>query len=90
MPDLQVVITGRVQGVGFRWFVRSTARRLGVAGWAMNLPDGSVRVAARGPQGALDALMAALRAGPAAARVATVRPEPADPAGTLPDPFEIR
>jgi acylphosphatase len=43
-----VVVEGRVQGVGFRWWVRSQARRLGLAGTATNLPDGRVEVVAEG------------------------------------------
>ena len=50
------VISGRVQGVGFRWFVRVQARRLGLAGWVANAPDGSVEIAASGEQARLDDL----------------------------------
>ena len=46
--QLHVVVRGRVQGVGFRWFVREAARALGLAGWVRNRPDGSVEVAAEG------------------------------------------
>jgi acylphosphatase len=70
------LVTGRVQGVGFRWFVERRARALGLAGWVRNLPDGSVEVAAAGDDAALDALRATLREGPSGARVMAVREEP--------------
>jgi acylphosphatase len=62
-------ITGRVQGVGFRYFVLGEARRLGLTGWAANRRDGSVEVRAEGRLDALDALLEALAIGPPGARV---------------------
>jgi acylphosphatase len=61
-----------VQGVGFRWFVYREADRLRIGGFARNLPDGSVEVVSEGPEEALEALEAALRRGPAMARVDAV------------------
>ncbi|MBD0292684.1 MAG: acylphosphatase [Jiangellaceae bacterium] len=58
-------VRGRVQGVGFRWFARRVAQSLGLAGKAMNLPDGSVEVVAEGPRAACERFVDALR-GPAA------------------------
>ena len=72
MTDLHVAVRGRVQGVGFRWFVRERARRLGLAGWVRNQRDGSVEVAARGAADALRALESALRDGPEGAQVTAV------------------
>ncbi len=66
------IVRGRVQGVGFRWFVQRSARVLGLTGWAKNLPDGSVQVAARGPAKALDSLREALESGPRWSRVDSV------------------
>jgi acylphosphatase len=63
------VVRGRVQGVGFRWFVMREAQRLKVGGFARNLPDGSVEVVSEGSEAALDALEAKLRQGPSHARV---------------------
>ncbi len=64
------IVSGVVQGVGFRWFVARHARALGLGGYARNLPDGRVEVvAARGAAEALGRLEALLRAGPAHARV---------------------
>jgi acylphosphatase len=57
-------ILGRVQGVGFRWFVREEARELGLSGRVKNLPDGSVEVVAVGAPPALDRLRERLRNGP--------------------------
>ena len=53
---LDATLHGRVQGVGFRWFVQRTARGLGLVGWTQNQPDGSVRVVAEGPSASLDLL----------------------------------
>ena len=63
------LISGRVQGVGFRWFTRQQAERLGLSGWAENLPDGRVEIVARGAPDALDEFEEAIRQGPRFARV---------------------
>jgi len=62
-------VRGRVQGVGFRWFVMGVAERLGLEGYVRNLPDGSVEVVARGTREAMDELERALARGPATARI---------------------
>lgn len=69
MNAMHVRVTGVVQGVGFRWFVRERARRLGLSGWVRNLPDGSVEVAAEGEAGQLDLLREELLRGPRGASV---------------------
>lgn len=74
-------VQGRVQGVGFRAFVISRARALGVAGSVRNLPDGGVWVEAEGERTRLDALIGELRAGPPAARVDAVRIAWREPTG---------
>jgi acylphosphatase len=66
------VVRGRVQGVGFRWFVREAGRELGLSGWVCNRPDGSVEVAAEGDSVLLDRLRDALRRGPPGAVVTSV------------------
>jgi acylphosphatase len=64
------LVSGQVQGVGFRWFVARHARALGLGGYARNLPDGRVEVVAGGGRGeALARLEELLRAGPAHAMV---------------------
>jgi acylphosphatase len=69
---LHVVVRGRVQGVGFRWFVNQMARSLDVAGWVRNRPDGGVEVAAEGAFDAIAKLRAELRQGPDGAHVESV------------------
>jgi acylphosphatase len=66
-------IFGRVQGVGFRWFVLQQARKLGITrGMARNLGDGSVEVVAEGERAQLDALELDLNRGPRSAHVERV------------------
>ncbi len=73
------VVTGRVQGVGFRWFVEREAVLLGLAGWVRNREDGAVEVLARGSQSQLGVLYDRLKEGPRAARVDLVEVEDAAP-----------
>ncbi len=69
----RIVVSGRVQGVGFRFFAARHARRLGVGGSVRNLPDGRVEIVAEGDRAALEALVAALGDGPPGAAVHDVR-----------------
>ncbi len=87
---LRYVVTGRVQGVGFRWFVLREAQRLGLRGYAANLVDGSVEVVASGKTEALDRLEAALSHGPSAARVISVDKSVISHEVQLPNIFDIR
>lgn len=89
MSDLHVRVTGIVQGVGFRWFVREKARRLGLSGWVRNLPDGSVEVAASGQPGQLELLRGELRRGPNGARVDGVHDMDGQPDEPLKTPFGL-
>jgi acylphosphatase len=66
------LVSGRVQGVGYRWFVLREAEALGVGGWVRNLPDGRVEVAGKGTSAQLLALEALIRRGPGAAHVESV------------------
>ena len=86
---LRIVVTGRVQGVGFRWHVRETARRESLAGWVRNLPDGSVELLARGDPGGVDRLLSSVRSGPPGARVEDVSVESTEADGSLPYPFTV-
>lgn len=88
MPSIHLRLRGRVQGVGFRWFVRVHARRLGLAGYVANLQDGSVEVAASGQREKLDELSRVVRQGPDGAEISKVEELP--PADDLESPFAIR
>jgi acylphosphatase len=66
------LVSGMVQGVGFRWFVARHARSLGLSGYARNLPDGRVEVVVDGPETSLPDLEQLLRSGPAYAQVESV------------------
>lgn len=82
MTEAGFRVSGRVQGVGFRWWTRAQGARLGLAGTVRNLPDGSVEVQARGPDHALAELERLLSEGPPHARVERVDRVPA---ALLPD-----
>jgi acylphosphatase len=75
------VITGRVQGVGFRFFAEAAALREGVHGWVRNRPDGSVDAWVEGDLEAVDRVEAALRRGPAGSRIDRVSVEETAPTG---------
>ena len=66
---LEARVKGRVQGVGFRYFVLSEATRLGLTGWVSNEQDGSVHCVAEGPRDALEVFLEAIKDGPALAIV---------------------
>jgi acylphosphatase len=69
-------VSGRVHGVGFRWFVRRLAREMNLDGTVRNLPDGTVEVIARGDTEDLQKLAIALKRGPLTARVTSVTESP--------------
>lgn len=73
------LVRGRVQGVGFRWFVQREAAALELHGWVRNTEDGHVEVVASGDQPVLDALRQALRRGPRGSRVDAVIEHELDP-----------
>jgi acylphosphatase len=75
------VVSGRVQGVGFRYFAQAAASRDGLHGWVRNLPDGRVEAAAEGESDALDRFEQALRHGPPGARVERLEIEHTVPGG---------
>lgn len=88
MKAVQARVSGRVQGVSFRWYTEEQARRLGVTGWVRNEPDGTVLVHAEGDDDAVDALVAWCRSGPSSARVSDVAVRGASPTGAT--AFETR
>jgi acylphosphatase len=75
------LVSGRVQGVGFRFFAQDAARREGVSGLVRNLDDGMVEALAEGEADSLDRFEAALRRGPSRSRVEHVRVEGTEPTG---------
>lgn len=82
-------ISGRVQGVGFRYFTHAAAERENIHGWVRNLPDGCVEAAAEGEAEAMDRFERALRHGPPGARVEHVEIEQTVP-GARDTGFSVR
>ena len=89
MDSIHLEVRGRVQGVGFRWYLVDTARELRLAGWVKNRTDGNVELAAAGERDALARFEAAVTAGPPGARVEEVRRLGVVPADSLRSPFGI-
>jgi len=83
------VVRGRVQGVGFRWFVEREADLLKIAGWVRNNPDGTVEVLAIGTREQVADLRLRLQQGPRAARVDNVEESEAEAIAGL-DSFQVR
>lgn len=77
------LVSGRVQGVGFRWWARDRARLHRLAGHAVNLPDGRVEVDIEGPHDDVAALLSELRTGPRSARVVAVATRRVPPRGAV-------
>ena len=72
-------ISGRVQGVGFRFYAQRKARELGVTGWVRNRRDGSVEAVFAGPAATVAGVIEACRRGPSSARVEAVQDEAGNP-----------
>ena len=85
----RILITGRVQGVGFRYFTYEVASREGVTGWVRNLPDGRVEAYVEGEGQAVTRVEQALRQGPRGARVEAVYADDEPPSQGYAQ-FEIR
>jgi acylphosphatase len=69
MTARRYLVSGRVQRVGFRWFVLEAASVEGITGWVRNLPDGTVEIVAEGDAEAIERFERAVRRGPGPARV---------------------
>ncbi len=69
---IHAIVAGRVQGVGYRWFVQRAATKLGIKGYVRNLPDGTVELEAEGDTELLNALINDLKKGPLGASVQSV------------------
>jgi acylphosphatase len=89
MDTIHLEIRGRVQGVGFRWYIVEKAEQLKLAGWVRNRSDGCVEIAAAGPADSLRILESAARTGPRGARVEEVRELAPLAAESLKQPFGI-
>jgi acylphosphatase len=89
LPARRFFVRGRVQGVGFRWFVEREAHILQIAGWVRNNPDGSVEVLAMGTREQLAGFRSRLSEGPRAARVDNVEEVEAEPIAGL-NSFQVR
>jgi acylphosphatase len=91
ITTLRATVSGRVQGVGFRFYVLDEARSLGLAGTVQNRPDGTVHVVAHGNRPDLERLLSALRRGPLGARVERVSAEWSERAASEAPParFEV-
>jgi acylphosphatase len=81
MSSYRYYVNGRVQGVGYRYFVLRQAEALGITGFARNLPDGRVEVVAEGPPDVLQRFEERLREGPAFATVTGVERVESSPRG---------
>jgi acylphosphatase len=79
---IHLVVHGRVQGVGYRWWTQQAALRLGLDGWVRNRTDGTVELLAIGEPAMLEQLAQACRQGPSAARVAHIRRDQATDDGS--------
>jgi acylphosphatase len=73
---LQLLVSGRVQGVGYRAWTQRTARRLGLKGWVRNLTDGRVEVVVEGDSDVVSKLVAECQSGPMMAKVKSVDTKP--------------
>ena len=87
--QLHAVIYGRVQGVGFRYFTRETAKKLGVKGWVKNNPDGTVEVLAEADENTLKQFLEKLYQGPPLSKVENIKYQFSEASGGFKD-FEIR
>jgi len=89
MKSFRLIVSGRVQGVAFRYYTRRQAKQLGLRGYVRNLPDGKVEIVAEGEAEAVDAMSAWARKGPPMARVSGVEVMEGDIGGGYVG-FEVR
>lgn len=88
LHTFRVLVSGRVQGVSFRYYAQQQAQLIGITGWVRNLPDGRVEAMIRGDAASTDRMLAWLTHGPESAVVESCHAEPAEPRD-LPDGFHI-
>jgi acylphosphatase len=85
-----LTVTGRVQGVGYRFFAREAANGLRLAGWVQNSKDGTVAVEVAGIAADMESFVAMLRQGPPGSSVSDIRATRIDPARVAATSFEVR
>ena len=91
MPEdtVRIIVSGLVQGVGFRYYIYRRAQSMRLTGYVKNLPSGQVEIIASGEKGLIDEMIDAARVGPSYASVSDVHLERIEPATTFRD-FSIR
>lgn len=82
---MNVLLSGRVQGVAFRFFAEKRAAELGLTGWVRNLYDGRVEITAEGPRNRLETFLDHMKAGPRMARIDRAQVTWSDYTGEFPD-----
>jgi len=85
-----VVVTGRVQGIGYRWFVQNIARNLKLAGWVRNLPDGGVEIEAEGEKNTIALFLDSLKNGHNSAIVSDMKTDLHEAVNNFNGRFEIK
>lgn len=89
MKRAHVFLEGRVQGVGFRHFTRTNARKLGINGWVKNLPDGRVEAVFEGAEENVEQMIDLVKQGPRSSRVTDVEVDRSAPKNNF-DGFRVR
>lgn len=89
MVQYEIKISGRVQGVGFRYYTQKQAAKFDLAGWVKNQADGSVKVMVQGEKAEVETFVDYLRIGPSLSKVTDVSVSPVNPGEKLND-FRIR
>ena len=82
LEEVEIEVNGRVQGVGFRYFVFRAAQSLDIKGWVKNMPDGSVLLRATGESGNMDRFRRELKKGPIFSKVKSLRERTLPEGGT--------
>ena len=81
MIRVNIFISGRVQGVAFRYFTEGAAKHLGITGWVRNLPDGRVEIIAEGPDDKIEELIKLIKKGPSNAVISRIQVGSEKPTG---------
>jgi len=89
MVQYEIIVSGRVQGVGFRYYTQKQAQIFGLKGWVRNTADGSVKVMVQGDKEVIDTFIDYLRIGPTLSRVTNISTAPVEPGENFTD-FSIR